>query len=322
MANSTRRWSVWLHRLIPLVALVMFGIAITFIVRVFGKYSLSEIFVAMNAIPQNDLVGAAVLTAVAYLVLSTYDVMGLRYIGSRLPTRQALFTAFIAFAFGNNIGLASVAGSSVRFRLYSGYGVEPKQILKIIAFVTLTFWVGFFTIAGLSLLVQPVSLPDGYSISPSLSTFIGCIALTIAALYVGLCRYFRRPILIKGQLLKLPHPGLALTQAFTAAVDWMLAAGVLYLLLPHDHIGYFMFLSIFVSAQIVALVSNVPGGVGVLEALVIYFMSTNHEPSAAVLGGLLVYRLIYYIAPLAVAATMFIVHEIGKRRFQKVTVTS
>lgn len=314
MANPTRRWSVWLHRLIPIVALVVFGIAITFIARVFGKYSLAEILSAMNAIPKADLIGASALTAIAYLVLSSYDVMGLRYIGSKLPTRQAVFTAFTAFAFGNNIGLAAVAGSSVRFRLYSSFGLEPKQILKIIAFVTMTFWVGFLTIAGLSMLVEPVSLPVGYEISQGLSSTIGSLALTLAAGYIGLCRYFHRPVMIKGQIIHLPPAGLALAQALTAAVDWMLAAGVLYLLLPHDHIAYFTFLSIFVSAQIVALVTNVPGGVGVLEALVIYFMSTDHEPSPAVLGGLLVYRLIYYIAPLLLATAMFASHEIARRR--------
>ncbi|MES2962863.1 MAG: hypothetical protein V4760_03165 [Bdellovibrionota bacterium] len=321
MANPTRRWSVWLNRLIPLVALVVFAIAIAFIARTFGKYTFDEILGAMRAIPTIDMVAASVLTAVAYLVLCTYDIMGLRYVGSKLPIRSALFTAFTAFAFGNNIGLAAVAGGSVRLRLYGSYGLQPGQILRVIAFVTMTFWVGFFTIAGLSMMMGPVSLPDGYGIPAGVSMAIGAGSLTIAALYVGLCRFFHRPILVRGVMIRLPHPGLAITQATTAAIDWMLAAAVLYLLLPHDHIGYFMFLSIFVSSQIVALVTNVPGGVGVLEALVIYFMSVDHEPHPAVLGGLLVYRLIYYIAPLVLAAIMFATHEIRMRRLHAIPIT-
>jgi glycosyltransferase 2 family protein len=317
MANPTRRWSVWLQRLIPIVALAVFGIAIAFIVRVFGQYTFAEILAAISAIPRDDLALAAVLTAIAYLTLCTYDIMGLRYVGSKLPVRPAIFTAFTAFAFGNNIGLAAVAGSSVRLRLYGSFGLQPGQILRVIAFVTMTFWVGFLSIAGLSMMMAPVTLPEGYGISAGLSSTIGAVCLSLAALYIGLCRYFRRPVFIRGVTLHLPHPGLAITQAATAAIDWMLAAGVLYLLLPHEHIGYFPFLSIFISAQIVALVTNVPGGIGVLEALVIYFMSTDNEASPEILGGLLVYRLIYYIAPLIVAALLFLSHEIRERRSRK-----
>jgi phosphatidylglycerol lysyltransferase len=311
---STRHWSVWFHRLVPIVALVVFAFAISFIVRTFGRYSWNEIAAAMGAIPSTDLTKAGVLTILSYLVLACYDLMGMNYIGSRVRARSVMFTAFTAYAFGNNIGLSSLAGNSMRFRLYTNYGVGPVQILKVIAFVTTTFWLGFLSITAIAMLTSPVQLPDRYALSASLSTTIGLVALVLAATYVGACRVFHRPIKILGKTLELPRPRLALLQAATAAFDWVLAAGVLYFLLPHDHIGFFAFLSIFVSAQIVALVSNVPGGVGVLEALVIFFMSANHEPTPAILGGLVVYRLMYYIFPLLVAATMYVVHEVSIRR--------
>lgn len=314
MASSTRRWSVWLHRLIPLVALAVFAVAIGFLVRVFGKYGLDEIWRAMSAIPAKDLALALAFTIASYLVLCTYDLMALSYVGRRLPARSALFTAFTAFAFSNNIGFATLAGSSIRFRLYMGYGLKAGDVVKLIAFVTLTFWVGFLTIAGVALFMGPIPLPGEFQFSEELAAIVGTGSLALAAIYVVLCRFFHRPLFVKGQLIRLPRSSLALAQAFTAAFDWMLAAAVLYLLLPHEHIGYLAFLSIFVSAQVIALVTHVPGGVGVLEALVIYFMSTDHEPTPAVLGGLLVYRIVYYVGPLIVAAVLFAAHEISNRR--------
>ncbi|MEK7354987.1 MAG: lysylphosphatidylglycerol synthase domain-containing protein, partial [Bdellovibrionota bacterium] len=281
--------------------------------KVFGKYSAAEITAAISAIPLRDLAAASVLTVFSYLVLCCYDLMALSYVEGRMRLRSLFFTAFTAYAFGNNIGLASVAGSSIRFRLYTGFGLKPGQILRIIAFVTTTFWLGFLSIAGLAMLMSPIQLPSNYAISASLSTAIGTCALLLAALYIGFCRFARTPFILKGQHLNLPRPGLALTQALTAAFDWALAASVLYFLLPHGHIGFFAFLSIFVTAQVIALITSVPGGVGVLEALVVYFMSANHEPTPAILGGLLVYRLIYYVIPLLFAAFLFAAHEIGAK---------
>lgn len=57
------------------------------------------------------------------------------------------------------------------------------------------------------------------------------------------------------------------------------------------------------------VVSNVPGGVGVFETVVILLLS-GQLPADAVLAALLAYRIVYYLLPFAVAAGLLLFHEI------------
>jgi len=55
-----------------------------------------------------------------------------------------------------------IAGASVRFRLYSAWGLSAFEITKVVAFCTLTFWLGFFTIGGLTFIVEPMGVPEPF----------------------------------------------------------------------------------------------------------------------------------------------------------------
>ncbi|HEY9726013.1 MAG TPA: hypothetical protein V6D50_06140, partial [Chroococcales cyanobacterium] len=60
------------------------------------------------------------------------------------------------------------------------------------------------------------------------------------------------------------------------------------------------------------VVSNVPGGLGVFETVLLLILSSQ-IPAATVLGSLLAYRGIYYILPLAFATILLGVYEIKER---------
>jgi uncharacterized membrane protein YbhN (UPF0104 family) len=75
---------------------------------------------------------------------------------------------------------------------------------------------------------------------------------------------------------------------------------VLYVLLPaHPDVNYFIFFGSYLLAQIAGIISNVPGGLGVFETVLLLLIS---PPIAAdqLLGALLVYRVVYYFLPLLV----------------------
>ena len=60
----------------------------------------------------------------------------------RLDTEKSALASFLGYAFSNNVG-AVAAGIPLRARFYSAWGVTPAQIVGIIAFLSLSFWVGF-----------------------------------------------------------------------------------------------------------------------------------------------------------------------------------
>jgi phosphatidylglycerol lysyltransferase len=79
---------------------------------------------------------------------------------------------------------------------------------------------------------------------------------------------------------------------------------VLWSLLPPDaHVPFISFLGVYAAAVIAGIISHVPGGVGVFEAVVL--LTVPDVPAEAMLGSLLAYRAIYYLAPLILGTLLF-----------------
>jgi phosphatidylglycerol lysyltransferase len=99
-----------------------------------------------------------------------------------------------------------------------------------------------------------------------------------------------------------------------SAIDWIIAAGVLYILLPDSlPLTFVHFLGIFLLAQIAGVISNVPGGLGIFEAVSLLFLAPFFSASA-ILGALVAFRVIYYLLPLFLATLLLATHEIIEKR--------
>lgn len=94
--------------------------------------------------------------------------------------------------------------------------------------------------------------------------------------------------------------------------DWLLVGTLLYVLLPTAlPLKYAAFLRAYLVAQTAGVVSHVPGGVGVFEAVLLTLL-VPAAPAGGVgllAASLVVYRVIYYLVPLAVAIVMFVIVE-------------
>ena len=67
--------------------------------------------------------------------------------------------------------------------------------------------------------------------------------------------------------------------------------------------------AIFLLANVAALISHVPGGLGVTEFVVLAFL-----PSAETWAALIVFRIVYYVVPLALGGIVLGVSELLERR--------
>jgi len=93
--------------------------------------------------------------------MSGYDILALRAIKHPLAYHKVMLGSFVGYAFSNNIGMAMLAGASVRYTLYSAWRLSPAEIAKVVAFCTLTLWLGFFSLGGVLFLANPLTLPAG-----------------------------------------------------------------------------------------------------------------------------------------------------------------
>jgi uncharacterized membrane protein YbhN (UPF0104 family) len=108
---------------------------------------------------------------------------------------------------------------------------------------------------------------------------------------------------------ELPRPTFrrALAQLGVSAADWVFSGAALYVLLP-QRVPFHVFFAVFLLGQVAALVAQVPGGLGVFEAVMLWSLAPAIR-APAMLVALAGYRIIYFLLPLVVAAAVWTVHE-------------
>jgi phosphatidylglycerol lysyltransferase len=294
--------------------LLLFLVALWVLHHVLSGYHYRDLAAGARAVPARRLLSALLLTALNYFVLTGYDSLAFRYIHRTLAYSKIAFASFIGYAFSNNIGLSMLAGSSVRYRLYTSWGLSLLEITKMVAFYTLTLWLGLLFTGGLVFVAEPIALPSLMNLPFTSARPLGIIFLIIVCGYLGLSAIRRKPVIILNHEIELPSTLLSATQIALSSLDWLLAGSVLYVLLPEvPGLTFPGFVGIYLLAQVAGLVSQVPGGLGVFETIVILLLPPGLTPPQAV-GALLLYRGIYYLLPLMIAAVMLGTYELVAAR--------
>jgi len=298
----------------PGLSLVLFAAAAWLLHHELKTYHLRDILHALDAIPGAYLWAAAGLTILSYAVMTGYDALAMRYVRYPLSYSKIGLASFIGYAFSNNIGMSMIAGASVRYRLYSAWGLSALQITQVVAFCTLTMWLGFFSLGGTVFLFEPLRIPAVIRLPMASLRAIGIGMLAIVLSYVIATLARRAPIRIRDWEISLPPLRLLVSQLVIAAMDWLMASLVLFVLMaPGAAVGYPEFLAVYLLAQLVGLVSQVPGGLGVFETVVVLMLSAR-MPADRIFGALLGYRALYYWMPLVFAALLLGVQEILRKR--------
>jgi phosphatidylglycerol lysyltransferase len=306
----------FVHAIGPLVGLVLFSIALWVLHHALKDYHYHDIARNLSELPLLCLLIAFGLTLLNYLIMSGYDLQALRYIHYQLPYHKTAIASFIGYAFSNNIGLSMLAGGSVRFRLYSAWGLSVEEITKVVVFCSLTLWLGFLTLGGIVFLFEPMAIPKALHLPFASVRPIGMIFIFLVGGYLSWSLFRKKPFKIRYWEFPVPSFRIFLVQIAVASLDWALAGSILYVLLPStSELSYLGFLGIYLLAQTAGLVSQVPGGLGVFETVILLLL-TPYLPASAVFGSLLAYRGIYYLLPLGIATVMLGTHEILEKKEQ------
>jgi phosphatidylglycerol lysyltransferase len=263
---------------------------------------------AFDALSAAQILGALVLTAASYLLLTLYDCFALRVLGKRLPWRTAALASFTSYALSHNLGLALLAGGSARYRVYRAAGLGGGEIGSVIALASLAFWSGVILLAGLAAATSTHISPIlHWGLSLSSLHVAGMIIVALCCIPPLLRAFGIEAIEVGGWRTPIPGPAMSAAMTLVAALDLAAASAALYILLPApDPSAWPLFFLGYALAIVAALVSHVPGGLGVFEAVVI---ATVPGDKAELLAALLAYRVLYYLLPLLLAALLLAWHE-------------
>jgi len=299
-----------------LFSLLMFSAALWVLHREVQTVHLQHIFSELGSIPGKRLWLAAILTVSNYTIMAGYDYLAIRFIKHSLSLTRIALASFIGYAFSNNIGFSMLAGASVRYRLYSSWGLSAVEITKVVAFCTLTLWLGLFSMGGMVFVLMPMGIPPG-SYIPFHTTFpLGILFLGVLSGYLVLTAFHRQPVHFRGWEITLPSLPVLFSQILVAGVDWFLGGAVLYTLLPSElPVSFLNFIGVYFLAQMAGLASQVPGGLGVFETVMLMLFPHGMN-TTQLLGSLIAYRAIYYLLPLGVATALLGIQEVfrGKEK--------
>tara|TARA_R110002110_G_scaffold69766_18_gene188074 strand:- start:2808 stop:5492 length:2685 start_codon:yes stop_codon:yes gene_type:complete len=299
------RW----RRAIPVVlGLAVFALGVYALYQLMKPVKAGEVIAQIRATPWLTLLSALGATVLAYIALIGYDWSALRYLGKKIPLRIVALGGFLGYSFGNTIGISVVSGGAVRYRIYSAFGLSAFEVASVSTFVALAFGFGITVVGLTALAIHPYAFQTVLPVAPStIRLWAGAGALGLTGL-LTLLSFSNLTLRIRSFELSAPSPGILFGQLGFTVVDTAMAALTLYVLLPAGAPDFLTFLAIFATAAMAGVLSHVPGGVGVFESVVIAAMPPG-VPLEQVVAALLLYRIIYYLVPFALALAVVALNE-------------
>jgi uncharacterized membrane protein YbhN (UPF0104 family) len=304
--RALRRWLMrgFVAGMVALAAWLLFDLA--------RDIDWGEVAATLAAYPGARLAGAAAFVVASYLLYGGYDLLGRHYVHHAMDRRTVMAVAFVAYACNLNLG-PIVGAVGLRLRLYTRYGLRAAQVARIVLLSFVTNWSGYLLLAGAVLAARQVPLPQALAMGAGALQVVGVAMMALPLAYVLACaRSRRREWHVRGHHFKLPGARLAAVQVALSSANWALIAAVIWALLPAG-VPYGLVLATFLSAAVAALLTHIPGGLGVLEGVFLYALS-DRIPAHSLLAALLAFRAMYYLAPLSVAGAMFFLLEARARR--------
>ncbi|MFE1597773.1 lysylphosphatidylglycerol synthase domain-containing protein [Methylobacterium sp. ID0610] len=278
--------------------------------RTLSGYSYADLAAAVEAIPNTRLLVAGAFAAGSYLCLTLGDWLALRAIGRPLPYRTVVVAAFVALGVGHSIGLSGLSSGAIRYRFYSRHGLSLAESAKMVVFCGLTVALGLMALGAGALLLQPRLAQDITGLGRGAVIAVALSCLAGVGLYLAASAVRRRPLRFRRWSIALPPWPLALAQVAVGSVNFALVSACLHQVLAAvADVAYLGVASVFVIANAAVLVTNVPGGVGVIESVVVHLL-----PKTDVIGPLLAFRFVYFLVPLALGLLVFAGAEVVFRR--------
>jgi len=315
LVGKLQRWKPWLIGGIALVIALLLAHTLQGLLI---EFSYQELVDAIRSTPGTALALAVLATLISFLALTGYDHSSMRYVGANVSYPVAAQTAFIAYALSNTIGLGVLTGGAVRMRLYGAAGVEAGTISRAIAFNAAAFILGISVVGAGALLRGAQSVAPVLHLPTLLLQVVASLILLAAATLLVLCRDGNERRLFGRIRIRLPSVSLALQQLLFSAIDIAATAAVLWFLLPAGTIGFPAFVGFFAIAIVLGVLSHVPGGLGVFEAIMLVALR-DHVPTEALAAALVLYRLIYYVLPLLLALGLLVILEVRRGTATAVT---
>src|ERR1700750_439539 len=269
-----------------------------------------EVLEAIKGTESRQIVLAALFVAAGYFTLTFYDWFAVRAIcRTAVPYRVNAMAGFTSYSIGHNVGASVFTGGAVRYRIYSAWGLNAIDVAKICFLAGLTFWLGNAAVLGLGICYHPEAAANIDQLPPWLNRVVAIGIIIGLVGYVAWVWAKPRNVGRGPWSVVLPGGPLTLLQIVIGIVDLGFCALAMYMLVPDEpNLGLVVVAVIFVSATLLGFASHSPGGLGVFDAaMLVGLWQMDRED---LLAGMLLFRLLYYIAPFVLSVILLTLREV------------
>ncbi|HEY6527991.1 MAG TPA: lysylphosphatidylglycerol synthase domain-containing protein [Cellvibrionaceae bacterium] len=300
--KATRHW------LYPLIAIALAALVYEGVAKLLKKLDLHQVWISVQNTPPQALVLALLATVISYIALMGYDFGSLRLVGAKISAKKTAKTAFMAYALGNSLGAGMLTGGALRMRHYMAEGASAGQVTRAIVINALSFGLGIGVLGAMGILWQSDKVEEVIHLPALLLKILAVLFLTTLGLW-GVLGHKLQGLILFGKTLPL-HPGhrFLTLQLVVSCLDIAASGFALWILLPAGAVSFELFIVFFAIAITLGVLSHVPGGLGVFEALMLLGIGKDVGPEALT-AALLVFRGLYYLLPLLLALLLIGLEE-------------
>jgi uncharacterized membrane protein YbhN (UPF0104 family) len=297
-----------LKRFLPVVWLSIAGIAAWVLVQRLDEIDFADVMQHLGAVPTPIMVAALLCSARVYATVGLYEGIAVRIASGRNLRRQAFRTAVIANPVGRAIGVAMVSGGALRYRMYAPEGLSIREVGAVILLVAMPYAFGVGWLIDISLLLHLEDASRAFRVPIATVAIFGVLGLAKDVGWLAFVASRKQPITIGGRSIRLPSLRDALVQIAFGIVQISLMSTILYLFMPAElNMTWPAFVAIYCLAFVAGQMSNVPVGLGVLEAALLLMLP--HVPPGKLVGAVLAYRAVYEVLPLMCALALLLIYE-------------
>ena len=299
-----------LHKVGVAVSVTVIGIACYVLYHMLRNIDTFEVIEAIKSTEPRSIALAALFVAAGYFTLTFYDLFAVRAIGRNdIPYRNNALAAFTSYSIGHNVGASVFTGGAVRYRIYSAWGLNAIDVAKICFLAGLTFWLGNAAVLGIGIAYHPEAASWVDQLPPWLNRAIAIAIIVGLVAYVAWVWTQPRNVGRGPWTVVLPGGPLTLLQIAIGIVDLGFCALAMYTLVPDEpNLGFVVVAVIFVSATLLGFASHSPGGLGVFDAAMLVGLWQMDKED--LLAGMLLFRVLYYIAPFVISVILLTFREV------------
>lgn len=305
MWQRVKRWS-------PLLWLSIAALASWILWQRLHAIDFAAVLIEFRSVPANAVAAGVICSVGSYTLVGIYEGIAVRHASGRRAVLYPFITAWIANPIGRAVGLAIVSGGALRYRLHASAGLTLRQVGAVIVLAAMPYFLAVGWLVDLALLLRAEEAARALHLTTGIVMTLGSIGLCKDVGWLVFVHLRKEPLTVREIRLRLPDLQATLLQIAFGVAQVSLLAIILYVFMPPElNMSFFGFVGIYLIAVAAGQLSNVPAGLGVIEAALLLMLP--QVPPVKLLGAILAYRAVYEVLPLLWGLLLLTAYELLSR---------